>query len=57
MITLLVMALLIAFVALAISRTTNETIAASNDTAETKAFEAANASLEVMTRNFNKILK
>ena len=56
-ITLLVMALLIAFVALAISRTTNETIAASNDTAETKAFEAANASLEVMTRNFNKIFE
>lgn len=56
-ITLLVMALLIAFVALAISRTTNETIAASNDTAETKAFEAANASLELMTRNFDKIFE
>ncbi|MEW6362100.1 MAG: hypothetical protein AB1477_08305 [Acidobacteriota bacterium] len=56
-ITLLVMALLIAFVALAISRTTNETIAAANDTAETKAFEAANASLELMTRNFDKIFE
>lgn len=56
-IALLVMALLLAFVALAVSRTTNETIAASNDTAETKAFEAAHASLEVMTRNFNKIFE
>jgi hypothetical protein len=56
-IALLVMALLLAFVALAISRTTSETVAAANDTAETKTFEAANASLEIMTRNFNKIFE
>lgn len=56
-IALLVMVLLLGFVALAISRTTNETIASSNDTAETKTYEAAQASLEVMTRNFDKIFE
>lgn len=54
-ITLLVLALLLAFVALAVSRTTSETIAAGNDALETRTFEAAHASLEVMTRNFDKI--
>lgn len=53
-IALLIMILLMAFVALAVSRTNNETIAASNDEQETLAYEAANASLEVLTRNFNK---
>lgn len=52
---LLVMILLMGFVALAISRTNSETVAESNDAAESRAFEAAHASLEVMTRNFNKI--
>src|SRR4051812_48565934 len=56
-IALLVMVLLMGFVALAISRTDSETVAASNDESETKAFEAANASLEVLTRNFNKIFE
>lgn len=56
-IALLVLALVLAFVALAVSRTTNETIAASNDAAETRAFSAAQASLEVMTRNFDKIFE
>ncbi len=56
-IALLVMILLMGFVALAVSRTNSETIAASNDEAETKTFEAANASLEVLTRNFNKIFE
>src|SRR5437016_5891376 len=56
-IALLVMILLMAFVALAISRTNSETIAASNDESETKTFEAAHASLEIMTRNFNKIFE
>ncbi len=54
-IALLIMVLLLGFVALAVTRTTNETIASSNDAAESRAFEAAHASLEVMTRNFNKI--
>ncbi len=56
-IALLVMMLLAAFVALAISRTNSETIAASNDASETKAYEAANASLEILTRNFNKVFE
>jgi Tfp pilus assembly protein PilX len=54
LIALFVMLLLLGFVALAVSRTTNETVASSNDEAETRAFEAAHASLEVMTRNFDK---
>ncbi|HQU84696.1 MAG TPA: hypothetical protein PKY59_16275 [Pyrinomonadaceae bacterium] len=54
-IALLVMVLLMGFVALAISRTNSETVAAANDAAETRTFEAAQASLEIMTRNFDKI--
>ena len=42
-IALLVLALVLAFVALAVSRTTNETIASSNDAAESRAFAAAQA--------------
>ena len=53
-IALMIMTLLMGFVALAISRTNSETIAASNDETETKTYEAANASLEILTRNFNK---
>ncbi len=45
----LIMALLIGFVTLAISRTTNETMAMANDISETKAYAAAQASLENMT--------
>ncbi len=56
-IALLIMILLMGFVALAISRTTSETIASSNDAAESRAFDAAHASLELMTRNFNKIFE
>jgi hypothetical protein len=56
-IALLVMVLLLGFVALAVTRTTNETIASSNDAAESRAFEAAQASLEIMTRNFDKIFE
>lgn len=54
-IALLVMILLMGFVVLAISRTSNETVASSNDASETRTFEAAQASLEVMTHNFDKI--
>ncbi len=54
-IALLIMALLMGFVALAVSRTTSETAAAYNDVSESRAFEAAQASLEVMTHNFDKI--
>lgn len=54
-IALLIMILLMGFVVLAISRSTSETIASSNDAAESRTFEAAHASLEVMTKNFDKI--
>jgi hypothetical protein len=54
LISLFIMLLLLGFVALAVTRTSNETVASSNDAAETRAFEAAQASLEVMTRNFDK---
>jgi hypothetical protein len=56
-IALLILTLLTAFVALAVTRTTNETIATSNDAAESRAFSAAQGSLEVMTRNFDKIFE
>lgn len=54
-IALLVMVLLLGFVALALSRTNSETVATSNDASETRTFEAAHASLEIMTKNFDKI--
>lgn len=54
-IALLIMLLLLGFVAFAITRTNNETIAAGNDASETKTFEAAQSSLEIMTRNFDKV--
>lgn len=56
-IALLILTLLTAFVALAVSRTTSETVATSNDAAESRAFAAAQGSLEVMTRNFDKIFE
>jgi hypothetical protein len=56
-IALLILTLLTAFVALAVTRTTSETIAASNDAAESRAFSAAQGSLEIMTRNFDKIFE
>ena len=56
-IALLVLALLLGFVAIAVSRTTSETVASSNDAAESRAFSASQASLEVMTRNFDKIFE
>jgi hypothetical protein len=54
-ISLLVMALLMGFVVLALSRTTTETMATANDAAESRAFAAAQASLENMTRDFDKV--
>ncbi len=56
-IALLILTLLTAFVALAVTRTTNETVATSNDAAESRAFSAAQGSLEIMTRNFDKIFE
>lgn len=54
---LLVLTLLGAFVILAVNRATNETIAITNDIIETRTFAAAEASLEVMTREFDKIFE
>ena len=54
-IALLVMILLMGFVALAVSRTSNETMASANDASETRTFVAAHASLETVTQNFDKI--
>jgi len=56
-IALFVLALISVFVAIALSRTSAETVAVSNETAETRTFYAAQGSLEMMTRNFNKIFE
>ena len=53
-IALFVLALISVFVALALSRSAAEAAATGNETAEARAFYAAQGSLEVMTRNFNK---
>lgn len=54
-IAVLVLGLLTTFVALAISRTASESMVMSNDAAEGRAYTAAEASLETMTRNFDKV--
>jgi hypothetical protein len=54
-IAVLVLGLLTIFVALAISRTTSEAMVMANDTSEGRSYNAAEASLELMTRNFNKV--
>jgi hypothetical protein len=54
-IALLIMGLLMVFVTLALSRTTTEAMIMGNDAANARSFYAAQASLEVTTRNFNKI--
>src|SRR3954471_11828111 len=53
-IALFVLALISVFVALALSRSSAEAVATGNETAEARAFYAAQGSLEQMTRNFNK---
>jgi hypothetical protein len=54
---LLILVLLAAFVALAVTRSANEVIAVANDASETVTFTAAEASLETMTREFDKIFE
>ncbi len=56
-IALFVLALMSIFVALAVSRTTSETIAVGNETSEARTLYAAQGSLETMTRNFNKVFE
>ncbi|HQU92983.1 MAG TPA: pilus assembly PilX N-terminal domain-containing protein, partial [Pyrinomonadaceae bacterium] len=54
---LFVLALVGAFVALALTRTATEAAASGNEAAEGRTFYAAQGSLEMMTRNFNKIFE
>lgn len=54
-IALLIMALLTIFVAATLSRTATESTIMGNDSAEARSYSAAQASLETMSRNFNKI--
>ena len=56
-ISLFVLALISVFVALALSRTSSEAAAVGNETSEGRAVYAAQGSLEMMTRNFNKIFE
>ncbi|MBX7174133.1 MAG: hypothetical protein K1X72_24385 [Pyrinomonadaceae bacterium] len=56
-IALLVLILLMAFTALAISRTTTEILVTGNDISEGKAYAASEASLENMTRDFVDIFE
>ncbi|HKP88055.1 MAG TPA: hypothetical protein VJZ26_18265 [Blastocatellia bacterium] len=51
----LILALLALFTAATLARVTTEATVMGNDYANTKAFYAAQASLELMSRNFNKI--
>ncbi|MGC2235966.1 MAG: hypothetical protein WA584_07385 [Pyrinomonadaceae bacterium] len=55
-IALLIMALLIGFAALALSRTVTETAITGNDTAESRTFNAAEAALEDATRDFATVI-
>jgi hypothetical protein len=55
LIAVMVMGLLALFVAATLARVTSEALTMGNDNANTQAFYAAQASLEVMTRNFTKI--
>ncbi len=56
-IALLVLGLLTLFVTVALTRNTNEALAMRNDGEEGRTFYAAQASLETMTRNFNKVFE
>ena len=53
-IALFVLALISVFVAMALTRSSAEAAAVGNETAEGRTFYAAQGSLEMMTRNFNK---
>lgn len=56
-IAVFVLVLVSVFVALALSRTTAEAIAVGNETGEGRTVYAAQGSLEMMTRNFNKVFE
>lgn len=54
---LFVLALVGAFAALALTRTSSEAAGVGNEAAEGRTFYAAQGSLEMMTRNFNKVFE
>lgn len=56
-IALFVLALISVFVALAMTRTATEAAAVGNEAAEGRTLYAAQGSLEMMTRNFNKVFE
>ena len=56
-IAILIMGLLSVFVALALSRTTGAAMVMGNDASQARTFYVAQASLETMSRNFNKIFE
>ena len=56
-IAVFVLALVSVFVALALSRTASEAAAVGNEVVEGRTFYAAQGSLEMMTRNFNKVFE
>lgn len=56
-VALLVMTLLLGFAALVLSRTVSESAIAGNDTAESRSFNAAEAALEDVTRDFATIIE
>ena len=56
-IAVFILVLLSAFVALALSRTATEAAAVGNEASEARTFYAAQGSLEMMTRNFNKVFE
>jgi hypothetical protein len=55
LVSLLVLGLVTMFVATAMSRVTSDSIIIGNDAAESRSYYAAMASLELMTRNFDKV--
>lgn len=56
-IAVFILVLISVFVAAALSRNASEAMAVGNETAEGRAFYAAQGSLEMMTRNFNKVFE
>lgn len=56
-IAVFVLILISVFVAMALSRTSTEAAAIGNETTEGRTFYAAQGSLEMMTRNFNKVFE
>lgn len=56
-ICLFILALVTVFVMIALTRSSSEAMAVGNETAEARTFYAAQGSLEMMTRNFNKVFE